>query len=85
MQLQPSENQFGDASNPNKGKWIAESHGLVLYVRQQLLAATDAVFTFELRNPSLEQASPQISIKTTVFIVGPQVVLNVIALSICFC
>jgi len=56
------------------GEWLDSKSGLRLFVRNTLQAATDTVFNFDIFNPTVGQASPQISMQTNIVIIEPQAI-----------
>ena len=80
IQLQPSGNAFGSSPNVGHGEWLDSKSGLRLFVRNTLQAATDTVFNFDIFNPTVGQASPQISMQTNIIIIEPQAITQQLSL-----
>ncbi len=76
INLEPSGNAFGSSPNVGHGEWLDSKSGLRLFVRDTLLAATDTIFNFNILNPTVGQASPQISMQTNILIIGPQAIMQ---------
>ena len=76
IQLQGATAPFGRAPSPGTATWLSGVEGLLLHVRHELAAGQDQVFSFEVINPTDDQAAQTVSLQTRIPFIGPQTFLD---------
>jgi len=74
------EGTFGQVASVGQGSWIDADKMLVLYVGQPLQQNSDVEFSFEVMNPTAGQESARVSLQTSLFFIGPQLMTQPSAL-----